>query len=151
MKKISIIHVEDREVMRDTIKLLMQQQADIEIIAQAEDGEQGLQLLLENDADVVLMDINMPFMDGFKLAEKIIALKPQTKILVYTMHNNEYHVSKLLQTGVMGYMLKEDSFQDLVHAIRDVYTGKKVLSKRLSFSFFVKERSLLHTIPLRMA
>jgi len=142
MKNIKILMIEDREIIRDTLKMLMTRQPDIEVVSEADNGEDGFKEALNTHADVILLDINLPFMNGFEVAEKVLKMNPQKKILVYSMHNNEYYVAKMFNLGVKGYVLKDDSFDYLTNAIKTVAKGNTVISNQINFDLIKKDKLL---------
>ncbi|CAG0993323.1 MAG: response regulator transcription factor [Bacteroidetes bacterium] len=148
MHKIKILMIEDRKIMRDTIKILLKKTNEIEIVSEADNGEEGLERAIETSADVILLDINLPFMNGFEVAEKVLKINPDKKVLVYSIHNSEYYVAKMFNLGVKGYALKDDSFDFLVEAIKAVYKGKTIISNQIEFKHIRKENLL--QIPLQV-
>ncbi len=148
MHKIKILMIEDRKIMRDTIKILLKKTNEIEIVSEADNGEEGLERAIETSADVILLDINLPFMNGFEVAEKVLKINPDKKVLVYSIHNSEYYVAKMFNLGVKGYVLKDDSFDFLVEAIKAVYKGKTIISNQIEFKHIRKENLL--QIPLQV-
>lgn len=148
MDKIKILMIEDRKIMRDTIKILLKKTNEIEIVSEADNGEDGLERAIETSVDVILLDINLPFMNGFEVAEKVLKINPEKKVLVYSIHNSEYYVAKMFNLGVKGYALKDDSFDFLVEAIKAVYKGKTIISNQIKFKHIRKENLL--QIPLQV-
>ncbi|NUM51866.1 MAG: response regulator transcription factor [Flavobacteriales bacterium] len=148
MEKIKILMIEDRKVMRDTLKSLMKKTNEIEIISEADNGEDGLAKAITTPADVILLDINLPFMNGFEVAEKVLKQNPEKNVLVYSMHNSEYYVAKMFNLGVKGYALKDDSFDFLVEAVKAVHNGNTIISNQIKFKHIRKENLL--QIPLQI-
>jgi NarL family two-component system response regulator LiaR len=148
MKNIKILMIEDREIIRDTVKTLMKRQQDIEVVSEADNGEDGFTEALNTCADVILLDINLPFMNGFEVAERVLKINPLKKILVYSMHNNEYYVAKMFNLGVKGYVLKDDSFDYLTNAIKAVAKGNTIISNQINFDSIKKDKLL--QIPVQI-
>jgi DNA-binding NarL/FixJ family response regulator len=128
MKKISVLLVDDHTILRDGIRALLENESDMEIIGEAEDGHQAVKLANQLKPDVVLMDIAMPRLNGLEATSQIKKLNPDAKILILTMHDNEEYIRKALAAGAMGYILKDAAARELLGAIRAVHHGEAVLS-----------------------
>lgn len=124
-QKISILVAEDRELVRDGICAIVNQQPDFNVIAEAEDGEKAVQLYREKQPDVVLMDLRMPNMEGVEAIALIKSEFPQTKIIILTTYDTDEDIYRGLQAGAKGYLLKDTTSEELATAIRTVYQGKK--------------------------
>lgn len=124
-QKISILVAEDHELVRDGICAIVNQQPDITVIAEAEDGEKAVQLYREKQPDVVLMDLRMPNIEGVEAIAQIKSEFPQTKIIILTTYDTDEDIYRGLQAGAKGYLLKDTTSEELATAIRTVYQGKK--------------------------
>lgn len=111
-------------MLREGLKALLNLSQDLEVVAEASDGRQAINLIREHSPDVVVMDMAMPGMDGLEATKRIIKERPQTKILVLSQHDNERYVLPILQAGALGYVLKRSFASELVTAIRTVYQGE---------------------------
>lgn len=128
MAKIRVLLADDHTIVRDGIRALLEDEADMEVVAEAKDGREAVQLTLREKPDVVLMDVVMPLLNGREATCQIKRELPGVHILVLTMHENEEYVRQMLAAGAAGYVLKDAAARDLIDAIRAVYRGEAVLS-----------------------
>jgi len=126
---IKIILADDHKVLREGLKSLLDQQKDIEVIGEADDGQAVVRLARKLEPDIVVLDIGMPNMNGIQATQHIVAEVPDTKVLALSMHSDHQFVVKMLQAGASGYMLKDCAFEELISAVRDIADGKFYLSK----------------------
>ncbi|MEH1863613.1 MAG: response regulator transcription factor [Nostoc sp.] len=120
---IKVLLVDDQGLIRQGLRALLELEPDLEIVGEAENGEQAINLVAEFQPDVVLLDIRMPIMDGVAATKEIQKRFPTTKILVLTTFDDDEYVSAALQNGAMGYLLKDTPSEELAVAIRAVYKG----------------------------
>lgn len=122
---INILIVDDHQIVRNGIKLMLKSFSEFNIIAEAENGEEavGMVAQLNDDIDVVLMDISMPIMDGIAATRAILKQFPKTKIIALTMHLEESYIKDMMNSGAMGYLLKESDKQVIAGAIKTVHKG----------------------------
>jgi DNA-binding NarL/FixJ family response regulator len=120
---IQVLLVDDQGLIRQGLRALLELEPDLEIVGEAENGEQAINLVAEFQPDVVLLDIRMPIMDGVAATKEIQKRFPKTKILVLTTFDDDEYVSAALQNGAMGYLLKDTPSEELAVAIRAVYKG----------------------------
>lgn len=125
---IQIAIADDHQVLIEGLCLLLQDEADICIAGQAGNGIQLLHLLEEQPVDVVLMDINMPGMDGLEACRRIRKAFPQTQVLALTMYDKGKMIRRMLKAGASGYLLKNTGRDELVEAIKKVAAGETYLS-----------------------
>lgn len=130
--RISVFLVDDHEIIRDGIKSLIGSYENINVIGEASSGKEAISQLKNLSVDVVLMDIQMPEMNGIETAEKLLKLKPKLKIVALSMHNEEAYILKMLKIGAMGYLLKESGRDELIRGIETVYKKQKYLSNMVS-------------------
>ena len=123
-KKIRVLIVDDHAIVRAGIRLLLNSQSDIEVIGEAENGKEGLARARELRPDVVLMDINMPGMDGIEATRAIKEALAETRVLALTMHEDSRYFFQMLKEGALGYVLKGAEPSELLSAIRTVYQDK---------------------------
>lgn len=129
MKKIII--VDDHQVFRLGIKSLIVKEQIAEIIAEASNGNEFLDLLNEHNPDMVLMDIGMPQMDGIEATQKALQKNPELKILVLSNFGDEIHYFKIIQAGAKGFVLKTSGINELKSAIEKVLEGESYFSNEL--------------------
>jgi two-component system response regulator NreC len=124
---IKIVLVDDHEIVRAGLRMLLGSHTDIEIIGEAENGQQALQLCQKNPPDVVIMDITMPGLSGLEVTRQIKQQCPNTAVLALTIHEGEQYFFEMLNAGASGYVPKRAAPTDLVAAIRAVYAGEVYL------------------------
>lgn len=132
--KIRLLMVDDHEIVRAGLRMLLQTQPDIEIVAEASNGRDAVARARELQPDVVLMDISLPDVDGFQATQQIKRALPQTAVLALTMHESDEYFFKMLQAGASGYVPKKAAPTDLVSAIRTVHAGGVFLYPSLAKS-----------------
>jgi len=128
MKPITILLVEDHQIVREGLNALLKLEADIQIIAQAENGHQAVTLVGEVSPDIVVMDIAMPLLNGLEAARQMLKNAPATKIIFLSAHNDMAYVHKAISIGVSGYLIKQTAADVLPEAIRQVASGKSFFS-----------------------
>ncbi|MFB9864598.1 response regulator [Rufibacter immobilis] len=117
---IKVILVDDHTLIRDGLKSLLKSERTIQIVGEAENGQQLLELLETTTPDVIMLDLNMPIMDGFETLGHLQQKHPNAKVLILTMLDQESYVHKVRSSGAMGYVLKTAGRDELVHAIKTV-------------------------------
>lgn len=132
MRKIRVLLADDHTILRDGIRALLEDQQDIEVIGEAEDGQTAVKMATQLDPDIVIMDIAMPLLNGLEATRHIRRDSPQVKVLILTMHENEEYIRQVLAAGAFGYVLKDAAARDLLGAIRAVYNGESVLSPAIT-------------------
>jgi two-component system response regulator NreC len=123
---ISIVIADDHVLMRQGVIQVLSAEQDIHVIGECGDGIQLINLVLKLSPDVVLMDISMPRMSGLVAIDKLLTQRPQSKVLVLSMHDELEYVEAMRDAGAAGYILKETSSEKLIAAIRSVAAGKTV-------------------------
>lgn len=130
-KKIKIILVDDHKMFREGLSFLLSKSKTIKVIAEAEDGEQFLQLMDSLKPDVVLMDINMPKMNGIEATEIAISKNPGLKVIALSMNGDEAYYYKMIHAGAKGFVLKQAGSDELEEAIETVMKGNDFFSPEL--------------------
>ena len=120
---INVVLVDDQHLIRQGLKTLLELEPDLEIVGEAENGREAVEMVEKLQPDVVLMDIRMPVMDGVAATREIKSRFAQTKILVLTTFDDDEYIKAALQYGAMGYLLKDTPSEELAVAIRAVYRG----------------------------
>ncbi|MDR3354807.1 MAG: response regulator transcription factor [Synergistaceae bacterium] len=143
MEKIRIVIADDHRLFREGLRRLLELEADIEIVGEAKDGAEAVDLILITDPDVVLLDINMPKLDGGEVIKRLRGSNIHSKFMAITAYDDEEHLANLSAQGINGYILKSSSMPDLLAALRSINNGEsyvdpKVAGKLLS-SFKRKE------------
>jgi NarL family two-component system response regulator LiaR len=127
MKKIRVLVVEDQTVVREGLVAILSFYPDIEVVGQAEDGIQALELVQKAHPDVILLDLVMPRKDGLSIIPEIIEILPEARILVVTAFADSDRVFQAIKAGALGYLLKDSTREQLLQAIRDVALGQASL------------------------
>jgi len=130
-QKIRIVVVDDNQDIHDAVKHILKRENDIELIGQAFDGDSALKLCKMAKPDLVLMDVVLPVMDGVETTQSLIQILPNVKILALSSYNEYEFVRKMLESGAIGYLVKNALSQDLVTTIRDTMQGNTVLSPQV--------------------
>ena len=132
MKLVRVLLADDHNLIRAGLVLVVQQQPDLSVIGEADDGRQAVQLVESLKPDVVVMDIGMPNLNGIEAARQITASRPDTAVVILSMHADEGYVLRALKAGARAYLLKDSATTDLVQAIRAVVEGKSFFSPAVS-------------------
>ena len=135
MSKLRIILADDHKIIREGLRLLVNSQADMEVVGEADNGRIAITLTHELQPDVVVMDVSMPELNGLKATEKLKELFPSIKILTLTRHMDEGYLKQLLEAGASGYVLKQSASEELVRAIHAVVNGQTYLDPAMMEQF----------------
>lgn len=132
MARIRILLSDDHMVLRSGLKLMLNAQADMEVVGEAGEGQETLELVSNLQPDVLLLDLSMPGLDGIQVLETVQVRFPTLKVLVLTMHDDEEYVKRVLSLGARGYILKRAADVELLAAIRTVFKGGIFVDSALS-------------------
>jgi DNA-binding NarL/FixJ family response regulator len=133
---VRILIADDHGIVRGGLKLLLDRQPDMEVVAEASDGVEALEQALAHRPDVCILDVAMPKLTGLQAAREIKSHAPDTSVLILSMHDDERYVFEALKAGASGYVLKREADLDLVSAVRAVDRGEPFLTN-------AAERSLI--------
>ena len=136
MDKITIVIADDHDFFRKGTRSVLEQEQDIEVVGEAEDGEEAIRLVNELHPHVVLMDIAMPKVNGIVATQQIKAENTATAVLVLTAYDTDQYIFALLEAGAAGYLLKNIGKEELVAAIHAVYTGEAILHPDIANKVF---------------
>lgn len=125
---IRVVLVDDQELVRTGLAMVVDSQDDLRVVGQAADGAQALDVVATTAPDVILMDVRMPGMDGLEATRRIVARYPQARVVVLTTFDLDEHAFAALRAGASGFLLKDASAEDVVAAIRAVHAGDAVLA-----------------------
>jgi DNA-binding NarL/FixJ family response regulator len=128
---ISVLLVDDHSLVRRGFRRMLEDDPDIRVVGEAEDGHQAVELALELRPRVVVMDFALPSMNGAVASRQILRTAPETAILILSMHSEASYVRTCLDAGVRGYLLKNAMDLEMVAAVKQVAAGKQVLDPRL--------------------
>ena len=132
MTPVRIVLADDHTVMRTGLRLLLERQPNLKVVGEAADGRQAVALTETANADVVIMDIAMPNMNGIEAARQIMSRNPRTAIAILSMHSDESYVIRALKAGARAYLLKDSAEADLLAAVRALSDGKSFFSPAIS-------------------
>jgi two-component system response regulator NreC len=130
-KKIAVLICDDHAMFREGVKTILSAQPDIEVVGEANDGKEAVEQAIRLYPHVVLMDISMPVLKGFDAARRIRKARPDVKVLILTVYDDEDLVARCLDAGAAGYVLKDSPPLQLVYAIQTVYRGQQFLSPKV--------------------
>lgn len=139
-EKVDIIIVDDHEIFRNGLKMVLGKLKYVNILAEATNGEEFLELMEEHKPDIVLMDIEMPVMNGIEATEKALQKYPGLKVIALTMFNDDEYIQSMIDAGVRGFLIKNIRKDILDRAIREVYEGGNYYSQEL-MKFFTRALS----------
>jgi DNA-binding NarL/FixJ family response regulator len=123
-----ILVADDHGIVRAGIRLLLERQADLDVVAEAADGVEAVEQALRSHPDLCILDVGMPRMTGLQAAREIRSHRPEASVLMLSMHDDEHYLFEALKAGASGYVLKREADQDLVGAVRAVGRGEAFLT-----------------------
>jgi DNA-binding NarL/FixJ family response regulator len=132
MKRITVLLAEDHGIVREGLKSLLELGSDFEVVGEAATGRQAVELARKLRPTVVVMDIAMPLLNGFEATRQILLAAPGTKVLVLSAHSDDEYVEHMAAAGASGYLVKQNSGQVLVQAIKEVASGRSYFSQSIS-------------------
>ncbi len=131
-EKIGILLAEDHVIVREGTRELLQREADMEVVGEASDGEEAVELTRRLKPNVVVMDIAMPKLNGIEATKQIKRTHPATVVLILTAYDNDQYIAALLDAGAAGYLLKNVRGDELIDAIRAVFAGESILQPSIA-------------------
>jgi two-component system, NarL family, response regulator NreC len=131
-EKIHILLADDHAVVRQGFKMILAAQPDMEIVGEAGNGREALDLAGQLQPDVIVMDVAMPELNGIEATRRIAALSPRSRVLALSMHKDSVYVREILRAGARGYLLKDSISSDLLAAVRAIARGEGYLSPGVS-------------------
>ena len=142
---IKILLADDHKITRDGLKALLENQDHLRVVGEAENGRQAVRLALDLEPDVIVMDINMPELNGIEATRQILAELPATKIIALSMYSDKRYVVGMLKAGVSGYLLKNCAFDELVAAISVVMKNQNYMSQKIAGTVMKDYASILES------
>ncbi|KAB3529021.1 response regulator [Alkaliphilus serpentinus] len=134
MKKIHILLVDDHSMVRQGLKQILELEEDLAIVGQAGNGEDAIKLVQTLKPDIVLLDINMPLLNGIQTLRRLKDINKTTKIIMLTFHGDQEYLFETINLGANGYVLKDAESESLVKAIREVYRGGSYIHPTLAYN-----------------
>jgi DNA-binding NarL/FixJ family response regulator len=132
MKAITVLLADDHMIVREGLRALLSTEADIEVVGEAENGRQAVQLAKRLRPAVVVMDIAMPLLNGLEATRQIVKSVPATKVLILSAHADDEYIEQVTLAGAVGYLIKQTSAHILSKAIREVQQGKRLFSPSIA-------------------
>ncbi len=136
---INVLLVDDHAVVRMGFKMLLESDADIKVVAEADSGENGVKMYMKHKPDVVVMDITMPGIGGLEATDRIMAKDSSARILVLSAHEDSVHPKRVLNAGAMGYLTKRSAAEELIKAIRTVAGRKMYLEASIAQQMAIQQ------------
>ncbi len=131
-KILRVLLADDHTIVRQGMAHLLEQQLDIKVVGEANNGNVAVEMAIDIVPDIVILDIAMPLLNGIEAAKRIRKELPDCKILIVSMYSHEHYIHKLLETGVSGYLLKDSSGVEIIKAIRGAMKNEMVMSPSIS-------------------
>lgn len=137
-----IVIIDDHQLFREGVKRILEFEPTFEVVAEGEDGSEAITLVEQHEPDVIIMDINMPHMNGVEATAELIQKFPESKVIILSIHDDENYVTHALKTGATGYLLKEMDADALVEAVKVVADGGSYLHPRVTHNLVKEYRRL---------
>ena len=150
METIKAILADDHGVVRSGIRSLLESEGDIQVIGEADNGQEALQQVKQLNPDLAIVDIRMPVMNGIEATQQIRQQVPATKVLILSMHDDEDYILQSVESGASGYLLKGSSKEEFLKAVRTVYAGEQYFSADVSRVFvnnYLNNRRQTEPVP----
>ncbi|MDQ0254522.1 two-component system response regulator DegU [Evansella vedderi] len=141
-RRIKIVLVDDHQLFREGVKRILAMEPSFDVVAEGSDGEVVLDLVREHQPDVVLMDINMPNVNGVEATKQLVETFPDVKVLILSIHDDETYVTHVLKTGASGYLLKEMDTEALIEAVKVVGQGGAYIHPKVTHNLINEYRRL---------
>jgi DNA-binding NarL/FixJ family response regulator len=140
--KTRIAIIDDHQLFREGMKRILEFEENFEVVAEGSDGSEALAIVEQHRPDIVIMDINMPNINGVEATKQLIETYPDTKVVVLSIHDDENYVMRALQTGATGYLLKEMDADTLIEAVKIVAEGGSYLHPKVTHNLIREYRRL---------
>lgn len=141
-RNIRILIIDDHQLFREGVKRILAMEPGFEVVAEGEDGNQAISLVEQHEPDVILMDINMPKVNGVEATRELINKYPHVKVLILSIHDDESYVTHVLKTGAAGYLLKEMDAASLIEAVKVVGEGGAYIHPKVTHNLIKDYRRL---------
>jgi two-component system response regulator DegU len=140
--KTKIVIIDDHQLFREGVKRILDFEPSFEVVAEGDDGEEALAIVEAHKPDVVIMDINMPKVNGVEATKQLIEANAETKVIILSIHDDENYVTHALKTGARGYLLKEMDADTLIEAVKVVADGGSYLHPKVTHNLVNEFRRL---------
>ena len=147
--KVTVLVADDHPLLRRSLRNLLEEQPDFQVVAEASDGEEAVKLATELEPDIIIMDIGMPKLNGLEATRRIKASHPNVAILILTVYDDEKYALEVLRAGAAGYLTKSVFGEEVVQAVRGIITGEVVLSPLIA-ELLLKQAARYPTKPVSL-
>jgi DNA-binding NarL/FixJ family response regulator len=147
VRPIRVLCVDDHRLMREGVARIVGVHADMEVVGGASNGEQAVAQFVEQRPDVTLMDLQLPVVNGIEAIRRIRQIDPSARIVVLTMYEGDENIHRAFDAGAMGYVLKDAIPDDLIHVIREVHAGRRVIGPDIQRA--LAQRATQRTLTVR--
>lgn len=134
MSKIKVLIADDHKIVRDGIRLILDDQSDFKVAGEASNGEEVLEEVRDREVDIIIMDINMPRMDGITCTQKVKQENKQIRVLALTMLDEDEHIRNMIRAGASGFVLKQAGQDELIEALKTISEGRHYFSDKATYS-----------------
>lgn len=141
-KNVRIVIIDDHQLFREGVKRILMMEEGLEVVAEGKDGSEAIELVEKYQPDVVLMDINMPNVNGVEATRELVEKFPDIKVLILSIHDDETYVTHVLKTGAAGYLLKEMDAEALIEAVKVVGDGGAYIHPKVAHNLIKDYRRL---------
>ena len=138
IKLIKVLLADDHSIVRAGLRRIVEESGDMEVVAEADDGREAIQLVQSTEPDVAVIDISMPGLDGLEVISQLQTLQPKLPVLVLTMHEEGQYIVRAIQAGAMGYLTKQSAPEQLVTAIRKIHDGQRYITDEAAESLALR-------------
>ena len=148
MKELAVLIADDHPIFLKGLRDVIESEENIKVVAQVSDGQEALKSFIATQPDIVVLDLDMPKLNGLDTAEQILQINPLVPIILLTMHKEQSYFMRALEVGILGYVLKENAVIDVIQAIHQVVDGSAYISPEMSAFLLKKTPRHVHRKPL---
>jgi len=138
-RPIRLLIADDHQILIDGLKTMMADTPEIEVVDTAKNGQEVLDKMKGANVEVILMDIQMPVLDGYEAAKQVITDYPETKVIILSMHSERVYIERMFRTGISGYLLKNAGKEEIIEAIKKIHAGERYFSEEITSAIFSKQ------------